>query len=97
MIVLLISGCTDQGGLYDSSKHSEEEFSAGNTIGLILGAAVAVAAASNSGGYGGGDYDWDWDYQPSDGQWVCRGTSTGRYAEKSKCQYDAMDDSRWPG
>ena len=42
------------------------------------------------------DYDWDWDYQPGNRQFVCRGVQTGRYAQSEKCQYDIMDDDRWP-
>ena len=42
------------------------------------------------------DSDWDWDYQPGNRQWVCRGIQTGRYAELSKCVWDAKDDDRWP-
>ena len=43
------------------------------------------------------DYDWDWDYQPANGQWVCRGIQTGRYATADRCAMDIQDDNRWPG
>ena len=43
------------------------------------------------------DYDWDWDYQPGNGQFVCRGIQTGRYAVLENCRYDRQDDDRWPG
>lgn len=70
----------------------------------ILGVVAIVAAgaylASQSGGGGGGysptDSDWDWDYQPSNGQWVCRGIQTGQYSQLSNCAYDLKDDDRWP-
>ena len=43
------------------------------------------------------DYDWDWDYQPANGQWVCRGIQTGRYASPDRCAMDLKDYNRWPG
>ena len=43
------------------------------------------------------DWDWDWDYQPGNGQWVCRGIQTGRYASPDRCAMDLKDDNRWPG
>jgi len=43
------------------------------------------------------DWDWDWDYQPANGQWVCRGIQTGRYASPDRCAMDLKDDNRWPG
>ena len=96
IVILFIVGCTNDGELYDKKKHKDSEFSAGNTLGLLLGAAIVGAAASQGGGYSRTDYDWDWDYQPSNFQWVCRGIQTGQYAELENCVYDVKDDDRWP-
>ena len=80
-----------------------EIIKSGNNIsnGVIAVAAVAViyAAATYGGGDGGGassDSDWDWDWQPANATWVCRGISTGQYADLSKCRFDIKDDTRWP-
>jgi hypothetical protein len=101
LIMSLVSACTSSGEIYDKSKHSEEEFSALNTLlGIAAGVALVGAVAKSSGGSGGAavyDYDWDWDYQPANAQWVCRGIQTGRYAELDNCAYDTKDDDRWPG
>jgi hypothetical protein len=76
-------------------------------LGGVLVAAVVVAAASEGGGAGAPasypqtvDYDWDWDQFYNEYGvlvWRCRGIQTGQFAEGSKCTYDAMTDSRWPG
>ena len=102
MITLGISGCTSSGEIYDEKKHKKEDFSILNTIGAIGAAAVVineVYSSNNSGssGYTATDYDWDWDYQPANNQWVCRGITTGQYAELENCANDAVDDDRWPG
>jgi len=41
--------------------------------------------------------DWDWDYQPGNGQWVCKGIQTERYASPDGCAMNLKDDNRWPG
>jgi len=105
VFMLLLSGCTKSGEIYDSSKHKKEDFSVENTGLAILGvgviaACVAVAEDCLDGVGGSGstkDYDWDWDYQPANSQWVCRGIQTGQYAELENCLYDVQDDDRWPG
>ena len=79
-----------------------ERGNADDDTAALVGAALLIgiaAAAANSGAGGGSsytDYDWDWDYQPGNGQWVCRGITTGQYAELSNCTYDVQDDDRWP-
>ena len=69
-----------------------------NGIGAILvaGAVYAIADSNNGGGAKRYDSDWDWDWQPANATWVCRGITTGQYAELSNCQYDIKDDNRWP-
>ena len=52
--------------------------------------------SNNGGGTKRYDSDWDWDWQPANATWVCRGITTGQYAELSNCQYDIKDDNRWP-
>ena len=99
-VLLIVSSCTDKGEIYNSSKHSKDEFSAGNSLLLGLGAAIVAAEycrnRSCAGGGTSGDYDWDWDYLPGSGQWRCRGIQTGRFAPNSNCAYDELDDDRWP-
>ena len=98
LCILTLAACTDDGEIYDPKKHKKSDFSAEKTVGLLAATAILAAAANN--GYAGGsttDYDWDWDYQPANGQWVCRGIQTGRYAELENCAYDLKDDDRWPG
>lgn len=95
--LIIVVSCTDDGQIYDSNKHSKEDFSGENTAGLLLGLAI-IGAAANSG-YGGApltDYDWDWDYLPGSGQWRCRGIQTGEFADSINCLYDTKDDDRWP-
>lgn len=106
-LALAVSGCTSSGDVYDSEKHKKDDFSWRNTILLGVGVAAVIGAAaaaadSNTGytnSYSGSneDDDWDWDYQPANGQWVCRGVQTGRYAELENCYGDIQDDDRWPG
>lgn len=67
---------------------------------VVAAAVIAVSEGVGSGGLvegGQTDNDYDWDYQPRNDRWVCRGTTTGQYAELSNCKYDLKDDSRWPG
>ena len=97
--ISLLTACSEDGDMYDRTKHSEEEFSVENTAALLVGIA-AVAAIAEGGGYGGGqatDYDWDWGYQPANFQWVCRGVQSGQYAAKERCAFDLKIDDRWPG
>ena len=98
---LIVTGCTSSGEIYDEKKHKKEDFSLLNTIGAIGAAAVVINEVYNSSGssssYATSDTDWDWDYQPANNQWVCRGIQTGQYAELENCQYDEVDDDRWPG
>lgn len=71
----------------------------GVVVAIAVGAVAAIAASGGGGGGGGDsptDSDWDWDYQPSNGQWVCRGIQTGQYSQLSNCAYDLKDDDRWP-
>ncbi len=98
-----LSGCTHSGEVYDSRKHAKEEYSKGRTAAAVVGTLAAVAAvvavAANDGGgyYPPTDYDYAWDFQPQNGQWVCRGIQTGRYAYASNCAYDPVHDFTWPG
>ena len=103
-VSLLVASCTKSGDIYDSSKHTKEDFSAGNTALGVLGAGLIVAciamAEDCADGLGSGgsttDTDWDWDYLPGSGEWRCRGIQTGQFAPDENCAYDAMDDDRWP-
>ncbi|MDC0404047.1 hypothetical protein OAM26_03285 [Porticoccaceae bacterium] len=65
---------------------------------ILVGAVVAIASSGGGGGggYAPSDSDWDWDYQPSNGQWVCRGIQTGQYSQLANCALDIKDDNRWP-
>ena len=102
-IFSLIS-CTHKGDIYDSSKHSKKDFSIGNTILMgvgAVGAAMLVDQCYDTNCLGGGssnssDYDWDWDWLPGSSQWRCRGIQTGQFAPDSYCEFDTMDDDRWP-
>ena len=103
-VSLLVASCTKSGDIYDSSKHTKEDFSAGNTALGVLGAGLIVAciamAEDCADGLGSGssttDTDWDWDYLPGSGEWRCRGIQTGQFAPDENCAYDVMDDDRWP-
>ena len=79
-VSLLVASCTKSGDIYDSSKHTKEDFSAGNTALGVLGAGLIVAciamAEDCADGLGSGgsttDTDWDWDYLPGSGEWERR-------------------------
>ena len=109
IIVFLFSACTDKGEIYNSKKHTKNDFSLGNTILMGVGAVGAAMLVDDCydtnclGGYGGGsnsrsytDYDWDWDYLPGSAQYRCRGIQTGQFAPNENCANDIMDDDRWP-
>jgi hypothetical protein len=63
-----------------------------------IGAAISNGANTQSQ-YLPTDSDWDWDaFYDGYGNllWRCRGIQSGQFANNSSCQYDYMDDDRWP-
>ena len=106
IIFIFCFPCTKNYEIYDSKKHKESDRSSANTLLAIAGTAAAISYLSRQN-YGGGgyqpksssfrtDYDYDWDYLPGSGKWACRGIQTGKFAETENCQFDLMDDDRWP-
>ena len=104
--VALLAGCSQSGQLYTGAEGEGEEFSASNTVGLVIGTVLAVAVAEDlfggSGGGGGSSYvyyhgtsydDDDWDWLPGNGQWRCRSISTGQFLTNYSCADDIKHDS----
>lgn len=98
LLFALVSGCSTSGGIYKKGDSVNGEFSPGKTVLGVVGALAAVAAAVAVGKSGGGGYgapNYAWDYQPGNGQWACRNTANGEYANQYNCAGQAKVD-HWP-
>jgi hypothetical protein len=83
------------------NKRNREDYERGQRVAAALmgiGAAISNGANTQSQ-YLPTDSDWDWDaFYDGYGNllWRCRGIQSGQFANNSNCQYDYMDDDRWP-
>ena len=83
------------------NRINREEYERGQRVGaalMAIGTAIGNGANTQSQ-YLPSDYDWDWDaFYDGYGNllWRCRGIQSGQFANNSNCQYDYLDDDRWP-
>ncbi len=99
LIISILSACSTKGGMYKKDDPQHGEFSAGNTILGIVGAAAAVLGvkelSKNGGGNSYANSGYAWDYQPGNGQWVCRNKANGQYSYLENCNGLPYVDN-WP-
>jgi hypothetical protein len=83
------------------NKTNREDYERGQRVAAaLMGLGTAIRNGANTQPqYLPTDYDWDWDaFYDGYGNllWRCRGIQSGQFANNSNCQYDYMDDDRWP-